>query len=148
MRFILSVWAFLVLAAALPVAPAYGQAAAAAAGAVDMTMVLLDERGAPLTDMLQRSQEDPGCGHCGPLTLGRAIWNTLVSDYAEEHGLDGVVKYGRKKLGDQLLDAKAAPLSHNQVALIERLVGYRYPPLIVAQVIKAIDPDFTPPDVR
>jgi hypothetical protein len=130
--------------------------AAAHAGAVDFTTVLLDDDGCPLkNDFTQiRTTEtvgkpecpksdafDPRSGRDRPdLVLGDLAHYLLnVTIPVENPQPSGTEKYQRHELAARVRRAKDDPTSESEIALIKKLIGIASPPMQVYPAFQALD---------
>lgn len=127
----------LIFALSLLSAPAL----AAAPSPVDMTTVILDQRGKPIPDTSQATPEDPKCEKCSPLTLGTVVATALLTDRGQtEPNLSAIEKAKRGVLALKVLDGKDVTLNAKETADVVRLLSI-WPPLITARAIPLIDPN-------
>ena len=79
------------------------------------------------------------------LTLADVAENALLADYKDEPNLDGVEKLRRWTLARKIEETKlSVALSAEDIALIKRLVGKAYNPLVYGEMVQAIDPASLP----
>ena len=79
------------------------------------------------------------------LTLADVAENALLSDYRDEQNLDGVEKLKRWTLAKKIEDTKSSvTLNADEIALIKKLVGKAYNPLVYGEMVQAIDPASLP----
>lgn len=107
--------------------------------AVDMTTVIHDQHGKPVTDTSQASAEDPTCKQCTSLTLGSVVAAALLADRKEEN-LSAIEKAKRGVLAMKVATGKDVSLNAKETADIVRLLSV-WPPLVVSQAIPLIDPN-------
>lgn len=133
------------LAAALPLA---ALAQVMPARTIDMTTELHDEGGTPAKDVFNQGKDDPLCLHCPSLTLGHAISHALFATLPEERDLSAEQKWARGALAMRIKDDKAATLTADEVAVIKRLLGKLYGPIVVMQTYPILDPNAKAPEVK
>lgn len=121
---------------------------------VDMTLVLLDADGKPMKDNFSKPplkpgevDPDPACDKCPVMSLGRAAANVLFADFRDEQ-ISGEQKRARGDLAMRLRQDAHAALSADEAALLKRLIGKAYPPLIVMQAYPLLDPNSRPEAVK
>ena len=79
------------------------------------------------------------------LTLADVAENALLADYRDEANIDGVEKLKRWTLARKIEETKlSVALSAEDIALIKRLVGKAYNPLVYGEMVQAIDPASLP----
>jgi hypothetical protein len=131
----------IVTASLLLASPASSPAAGAAEAprTVDMTQVVLDQKGDPVPDATQQTPDDPRCTKCGPLTLGAAIAVVLLIDHKDEPNINSLEKAKRAALATKILGNKEAVLTPQQVTEITKLMNI-WTPIVISRVLPAIDP--------
>lgn len=146
-----SPWTVIAVIAGLTVAPigAWAQKAPdPVPNTINMTLLLKDAHGKPIPDVTEATADDKTCEKCDRLTVGAAIANALDATYADERGLTFQQKLQRGFLAKRLRDDAHATLSAPEVALIERLLGEAYPPIVLVQIQPMIDPGMKEPPVQ
>lgn len=114
---------------------------------IDMTVTMLDERGAPMKDPFQLTRDDPECAKCGPLTLGHAIAHALF--YPEKgDALTGDQKWARGVLAQRVRDDKASELSSEEVTVIKKALAQVFGGIVLVQAYPMLDPNAKPPKVQ
>jgi hypothetical protein len=113
--------------------------AAEPARSIDMTTILLDQKGKPIPDATQLTPDDPACAKCGPLTLGSAIATALLTERKDEPNVSSLDKARRAALALRLIDDKAATLTAKQTADIVRLMNL-WGGIVVVRVLPILDP--------
>lgn len=109
---------------------------------VDMTIILRTEKGDPIKDPTDRTDDDKTCEKCRSFTLGRAIATALNGVYEDEKGLTFQQRFDRASLANRIRDSKDATLTASEVALIERLIAKAgFIPLMIYQIAPLIDPN-------
>lgn len=108
---------------------------------VDMTTVIHDAEGKPVTDSLAATPEDTQCKTCPPLTIGRAVAHALTWSAPGDERISAEQKFSRGLMAERLRDNKAVTLDASDTAAIIRLVGRLYGPPIVLPVVQAVDPN-------
>ena len=79
------------------------------------------------------------------LTLADVAENALLADYRDEANIDGVEKLKRWTLARKIEETKlSVALSAEDIALIKKLVGKAYNPLVYGEMVQAIDPASLP----
>lgn len=130
---------YIILAATLIAAPALALGADPPR-TVDMTTVLLDQKGKPIPDATMATPEDPKCDKCSPLTLGAAVATALLTDRKDEQFLSSIDKAKRATLALRLLDNKAATLTAKETADIVRLMNI-WGGIVVVRSLPILDPN-------
>lgn len=127
---------------------------------VDMSAPILELAGKPSKDGSNRTEAqvkaDPECTKCPDLTMGNLISTALYRSTSADPRAP--MEMGQimarvdlaKSLRDPLTgeDNKAAMLGAAQVRVIEEAVAKAFPGLALAQVIKAIDPNYKAPELK
>lgn len=119
----------------------------AAGTSIDLTTVILDDKGAPVKDALSRDVADERCEKCPPLTMGLLFYHVLLGENSEDK-LPFEQKYARAVLGTTLRNSESATLSVEERAVILRQVGRFYGAIVLMQAMKVLDPDKKPEPVR
>lgn len=79
------------------------------------------------------------------LTLAIVAENALLASYQDETNLSGEEKLKRFRLAEKIASQKGdITLTAEEIALIKKLVAKAYNPLIVGDMVKAIDPASMP----
>jgi len=117
---------------------------AAPAAAVDFSQPILDDEGKPICtlrgDELKAGEE---CPTDKVFTLGFAARAALYSNFADEQNISGEE---RAKRGDLARDIRAATargdfkLKVEDLALIKKLIGKAYGPMVVSGAWRLLDP--------
>lgn len=105
--------------------------AAEAAYTIDFTQILLDNDGKPIP-------YDPKDN--SPATLGAVASTALDTMISTEQNVTGEEKFHRGLLAARIKNDKAAVLSVEDLALVKKLIGEVYGPLVVAPAWMALDP--------
>lgn len=74
-----------------------------------------------------------------PLTLQRVAVNALLSQAEDEANLSGEEKFKRYKLASRIHAEPAVEVSAEEVALLKRLIGKLYLPIIVGPAFEALE---------
>jgi hypothetical protein len=109
---------------------------------VDMTTVLVDMNGAPLSDgskVVIGPDGKADCSKCGSLTLGAAVATALLTDRRDEQNLPAIDKAKRGALALKIMDDKASVLNPVQIEEIKRLLVI-WSPLVLTRALPLIDP--------
>lgn len=120
--------------------------------ALDLSQTFRDpETGKLVPDSLSPDKTKPCDGAEGPcLTLGAAIFHSLLRSYADEQSMDPAklteLKFRRGSLANKLLDKKTATLTKEQVDETKSVVGRLYSPPIVFQAFRMLDPSLKDDD--
>ena len=121
---------------------------------IDMTTPLHNESGEPLKDANSNTTthigpdgkfvlDDPKCDKCPVLTVGRLVANALFNVPEKDAKPDEL--WARGALAERIRDDKAAALTADEIAKIEKLVAVGYPsPMIIMQVFPVLDPNAKP----
>lgn len=115
---------------------------------IDMTVVLRDTAGQTIPDATLATKDDPACAKCAALTLGAAAAHALFASYPDERELSYEMKWARGALAARIELDKAAVLTAPELALVERLIGKLYTPLVVTAVMPLLDPAAKPAEIR
>jgi hypothetical protein len=107
---------------------------------IDMTAVLVDQKGKPIPDPTMATPDDPACAKCTPLTLGAAVATALLTERKDEQGLSTLDKAKRATLALRLLDSKAATLTAKETADIVRLMNV-WGGIVVVRALPILDPN-------
>ena len=78
-----------------------------------------------------------------PLTLGTVAINALLGTYPDEQA-SGEEKFKRYQLAERISAAGPQDVSVEEVALIKRLIGKGYPPMVVGPAWLALENDPAP----
>jgi hypothetical protein len=114
----------------------------------DGTVVLKDDYGKDALQCAQFSADGQKCEKTEPMTLADALRSALLSSYRDEPNLDGPEKFKRWYLANKITNnPKAVALSLKDAALVEKLVGKAFSPVIVGQIYIVIDPNYPNQDV-
>lgn len=76
-----------------------------------------------------------------PMTLGTVSVNALMGQFADEQGLSGEEKFRRYQLAERITAAGVQEVSAEEVALIKRLIGKAYGPILVGPAYIALEKD-------
>lgn len=121
---------FLVLAGLL--------AFSASAAAADFSKIFLDADGKPICT--RELKPEQACPDDGFFTLRLAARNALNGVYQDEQNLSGDEKYKRGEIAQSIVATGEVKLKVEDIALIKRLIGKAYPPPIVFQAWRELDP--------
>lgn len=135
-------------------------------GSIDLTMPIYEDpdEKKPLKDWSKRAGDaDRDCAKCDTVRLGWVLAEALTmatcpqrqpgqepapSCTPEERNLKPDELWGRYELARKLRRDPAIALSSDQVTLLKRMVGWRFPfGQIIAQVYPALDPTEKPAEV-
>lgn len=108
------------------------------AAAVDFSKVFTDTEGKPICT--RELKPEQVCPDDGFFTLRLAARNALNGVYQDEQNLSGDEKYKRGEIAQSILSAGEVKLKVEDIALIKRLIGKAYPPPIVFQAWRELDP--------
>lgn len=73
-------------------------------------------------------------------TLAAVACTALSAQFADEANLAADEKYRRYKLGCKLADGGAVDLSVDEIAMLKKLIGRAFSPLIVGRSFDVLDP--------
>lgn len=104
---------------------------------IDFSAKLLDLEGKPIIDVVAGADGAPMPVEA---TLGRAAVNALLAVTEEDRALTGSDKAGRFALALKLQGAGEVDVSVDEVALIKRLTGQIFGPLVVGRCWALLDP--------
>lgn len=76
-----------------------------------------------------------------PMTLGAVSVNALMGQFADEQAITGEEKFRRYQLAERVSDAGVQDVSAEEIALIKRLIGKAYGPVLVGPAFKALELD-------
>lgn len=74
------------------------------------------------------------------LTLGRAARHALCLPHQEDRDVNGSEKFRRASLAYDIASKGDQPLKSEDVALIKRLIGRLYNPIVVFRAFPLLDP--------
>lgn len=94
----------------------------------DFGIELVGLKGAKLVD-----------GEGKPLTTGSVSVNALMGQYPDEQGLTGDEKFKRYQLAARIADGDVLEVSAEEVALLKRLIGKGYLPMVVGPAYLALE---------
>ena len=82
------------------------------------------------------------------LTLASVAVSALMGTYQDEQGITGEEKFKRYQIAQRLSSAGTQEVTAEEVALIKRLIGKAYTPMVVGPAYIALerDPDVAPAD--
>jgi hypothetical protein len=142
---------FVLLAAALLVRaclPAYAQKAPDVPP-IKLDAVMLEENGKPAQDCDTPATATTPPKDCVPLTLRRAAAHALFyGRYPGEENLAGDIRWARGRLAERIRDEPNITLSVEEIAVVKKLMGRFYSPLVVAQAYEILDPGAMPPAIQ
>jgi hypothetical protein len=107
---------------------------------IDMTQVVIDNKGKPVPDTSQITPDDPTCSKCQPLTVGSAIATALLMDHREEQNVSAIDKARRAALAMRIQNNTAVKLTPKEVVEISRLMNV-WGAIVVVRVLPIIDPN-------
>lgn len=79
-----------------------------------------------------------------PLTLRSVLCNALMGQYEDEKALNGEEKVLRWKLAQKVHSEDEPDLTVEDVALVKKLVGKAYGPVVVGPALTLLDPVSVP----
>ena len=97
---------------------------------IDVTQELKTLSGAPIP--VDETRE--------PFTLRAVCVNVLLGQAADERGITGEEKFKRYELARKIYNEDKPELSVEDLALLKKLIGAGYAPLVVGQAWQMIDP--------
>ena len=129
---------------------------------IDMTTALTDENGLAAHDELAVLVDGKSClirkivdgilqsdnSACPPLTLGHAIYHTLLVRFQDEKDVSGEAYQARVELAKRVKDSSDAKLSSDEISLIKRLIAKVYSPIIIDQAFTLLDPNAKPGELK
>ncbi len=107
---------------------------------IDFSAKLLDLEGKPIIDVVAGADGAPVQVEA---TLGRAAVNVLLAMTEDDRGMSGSDKAGRFALALKLQGAAEVDVTIEEVALIKRLTGQVFGPLVVGRCWALLDPKAT-----
>lgn len=113
---------------------------ASPAQAVDFAKALVDENGKPVCTLTPKELDGRECPVDSMFTLRLAARNALNGVYQDEQNLSGDEKYKRGEIAQSIIATGEVKLKVEDIALIKRLIGKAYPPPIVFQAWRELDP--------
>lgn len=75
------------------------------------------------------------------LKLSAIAVNVLVGQYQDEQGLSGEDKFARYKLAERLNQGGVQEISAEEIALLKKLIGKAYGPIVVGPAYEALEAD-------
>ena len=78
------------------------------------------------------------------MTLGKVCTNALMANFPDEQGLSGDEKMRRFLVAKNIFEHYDYSLNVEEIALVKKLVGKSYGPLIVGQAWALLDPASVP----
>lgn len=110
---------------------------------IDMTAILLDDKGNPILDPFEADPKDPQ-KILPPLTLGSAIAHALFAAFPDEQNLGWEAKFTRGMMAERLRNNPEVELTAEELTVIKRLLGKLYGVAIVMRAIPLLDPAAKP----
>lgn len=113
---------------------------------IDMTKVLVNEKGKPIKDATDRAADDPTCAKCGDLTIGIAVEMVLNAVYPDEIDLSLGQRIARALVAERVRDNTQATLNVQEIATIEKLLPKAaknspgFTNLVMMQIMRSVDP--------
>lgn len=104
--------------------------------AIDFSKPLVDEAGKPVCATQLKEGEDCPAGKT--FTLAIVARNALYASYEDEKNLSGDEKFKRAELA-QTITAGDVKLKVEDVALVKKLIGKMYGPVVVYQAWRELD---------
>jgi hypothetical protein len=115
--------------------------AIAHARAADFSAKILDLYGQPMVDDAKCPLDQAGNRKCDdPATLGIVAMRALLAPYQGEENLSGEDKFKRFALAMKIKGGGEVPLSAEDTALLKKLIGKLYTPLVVGRAFPLLDP--------
>jgi hypothetical protein len=121
---------------------------------INMTTILKDENGRPLIDQFEavtdttKNPPSSDCSKCGPLTIGHAIYHSLLASLPQEQSVTAEQRWARGMLAERVKDSTDATLTANEVTVIKKVVGELYGTNVLLQIYPLLDPNAKPPEVQ
>jgi hypothetical protein len=116
-------------------------ALAAPASAADFSAKILDISGQPFVDDIKCPADSAGKRNCGDeATLGMVATRALLASLPDEQSLSGEDKFKRFTLAMRIKDGGEVPISAEDIALLKKLIGKVYSPLVVGRAFPLLDP--------
>ncbi len=110
----------------------------------NMAVVIKNFEGEPLKETSIGADNKPVMRE---ITLASACINALFTNHQSEQGLSGEDKYKRYQLAERIDESvknkELCELSTDDLALLERLLGLTYTPLVVGPAFKVLRTDPT-----
>ena len=94
---------------------------------------------AKMTDLEGKPIED-GSPEKGAFTLGQAAIRALTSPYPDEQNLAAEEKFKRAELAERIYKNPNLTLTAEETALVKKLIGKAYAPIIVLRAWPMLDP--------
>lgn len=110
--------------------------------AIDFSKVFVDDEGAPMkvcVELKQPQTNPPDCVRTVELTLARAARTALYQSFPDEQNLGGEEKDKRGEIARGITPTEMK-LKVDELALVKRLIGKMYSPLVVNQAWRELDP--------
>lgn len=126
---------------------------------INMTQIMLDDRGKPAPDLsakepLPRGPDgkeivdpDPTCNKCPRLTLGNAVAQSLFATFRDET-VDPQQKWARAVLAQRIRNEQKATLTAEEIAVVKRQIGKAFSGIILMQAYPLLDPNSKVPEVK
>jgi hypothetical protein len=114
---------------------------ASSASAADFSANILDLNGQPFADDFKCPADATGKRPCQDYaTLGVIATRALLATLPDEQNLSGEEKFKRFALAMKIKDGGNVALNAEDIALLKKLVGKVYSPLIVGRAFPLLDP--------
>jgi hypothetical protein len=119
------------------------------AHAVDFNKAFVDDDGVTIWTCVEyeRMANPPKCLRSSELTLLRAARNGLGTKFQDEPNLSGDESYKRGDLAQEL-SKPDIKLKAEDIALIKKLIAKLYPPTVVFQAWRELDPSLQDKDKK
>ena len=115
--------------------------------AIDMTVVLTDERGQPMKNLFGLDPSDPDVkakiDAAPDLTLGHLLAHALFQSYTDEPHLSGGAKWARGVLGMKVMSESSVIFNSDELGVVKRLVE-RFGVGVIFCVMPVLFPDDLP----
>jgi hypothetical protein len=116
------------------------------AWSIDFKAVISDFEGMPVTECADQPppRDDRECQNRRPVTLAMAAMRALLVTYDDERGIAAEEKFKRGELARKIYESTSGNgepvLTVEEMATVKKLIGKGYPPLMVTQIWRMLDP--------
>jgi len=111
------------------------------ANAADFSAKILDLNGKSFVDDVKCPADQTGKRPCDDeTTLAVIAMRALLAPYQDEQNLSGEDKFKRFALAMKIKDGGEVPVSAEDIALLKKLIGKLYTPLVVGRAFPLLDP--------
>jgi hypothetical protein len=109
--------------------------------AADFSAKILDMDGRPFIDDIKCPADQAGKRKCeDDVVLASIAVRALMAPFQDEQNLSGEDKFKRFALAMKVKDGGEVPVSAEDIALLKKLIGKLYTPLVVGRAFPLLDP--------